>query len=432
MYNIVDVLLVVGLANKLQFFELHNTIRRAMKSPFHETMIGSSAFYESFVFSELDKVEQKVRYGIVSEGKLSFTKDEVSKFGHIVGATKDKKPIQPIQISAKDFTSITRQFPGAYVKSPEAQLILDGSAIIDLDATSMYPSNITQGNISFDCYIARVVPPNIYKIIKNVLQPCLGTGMLPPGLNLQVQNMVKTYVEIQDIDSKNETIAKVYYTVLSLFEKLINSDRTFDEICNPKDDQSSLLLRTMLIPLLDLFYHIHHEYREYNMWVYDYLNYVDPNSKNPTDNKELMKQRYPDGVWVIFNPNNSNTYMKQLSIDEIYEFINQEIISLSGCMFVKHRKKMGLFVDMLNDFKQLRSHHKKLRDTYVRGTKEYKLEDNNQNVFKRLMNTCYGLYGMSNFRYSNHWLSTSITTNSRYILKCCMAITEKYLPTIGQ
>lgn len=425
LYNIVDVLLIVGLGNKLQFFDLHNTIRRAMKCPFSSSIIGSSALYDSFVFSELDKDGQRVRDGIIGESAISFDKDYISKFGSIKGTSKSKE-VLPCSISGKEFINVTRKFPGAYVKQPYPEIIADNSMIIDLDATSMYPSNILQGNISFDCYIARVIPPQCYSTIK-LLNMYLGTREYPIALMSNVQKMVTDYVNDKGITPKSENIQKFYYTTLALFARLMESNKTFNEICHPSCTTDSLLLRNNLIPLLDVIFTIHPTSQVYNDFVYDFVYKTEENQPDKFDNRNILKQIYPDGVWIIFNPNESNTELKQITIDELFDLVKKYSISFSGCMFLKHIDKKGLFVDMLINFANLRKHHKNLRNTFEKGSREYKFEDNNQNVFKRLMNTSYGLYGMSGFRYSNHWLARSITNNSLHALKVAMYLGEDYL-----
>ena len=67
-----------------------------------------------------------------------------------------------------------------------------------------------------------------------------------------------------------------------------------------------------------------------------------------------------------------------------------------------------------------------LSPEWSKETKQ-KFENKNQNVFKRVMNTCYGLYGMSGFRYSDNWLARSITNNSLHALKIAMFKAEEYL-----
>lgn len=424
-YNIVDVILIIGLDNKNKHVDIHNTVRRAMKCPFHTSLLGSSAFYDSFVFSRLDSTNQKVRCNITTEGNLSFAKEYTEQFGPIKGSSKVKE-LLPIQIGSKEFVGISRKFPGAYVKQPNPEIIANNSLVIDLDATSMYPSNILQGNISFDCYIARIIPPQCYSTIK-VLMGSLGTGKYPPSLQVTVQKMVRDHVNDKKLSPKNENIQKFYYSTLSLFAKLMESGKTFDQICNPRSSEESILLRTILVPLLDIIFTIHPTSPVYNDFVYDYVYLVDKSKSNWQDNRDLMQAKYPDGTWVIYNPNESNTSMAHLTIDQTFEYIQQNSISFSGCMFLKHSVKKGLFVEMLTEFGNLRKHHKKLRDTYTEGGIEYKFEDNNQNVFKRVMNTSYGLYGMSGFRYSNHWLARSITNNSLHALKVAMYIGEDYL-----
>lgn len=422
LYNIVDVLLIYALNNKLQFFDLHNPIRRAMKTNFHNSIIGSSALYDAFIFSRLDSENKRIRYGLTSETNVSFTKEYTSRFGNV---RYKNKVFEPCAITANDFSKITKKFPGAYVKQPNAEIINDGM-IIDFDATSMYPSNILQANISFDCYIARVIPPQCYATIK-LLKQHLGKSHFPPALIGNVQKIVEDYIDNNSVTPKTENFLKFYYTILSLFTKLLETGKTFDDIAIPQSAEESLILKNLLIPLIDIMFTIHPSSNVYNDFVYDYVYKVDMNKPDWQDNRDILKATYPDGVFVIMHPMDSNTELKQITIDELFDLVQKFSISFSGCMFVKHSEKQGLFVNMLTEFADLRKKHKNLRNTFEKGSEDYSREDNNQNVFKRLMNTCYGLYGLSSFRYSNHWLARSITNNSLHALKCSMYIAEHYL-----
>ena len=595
LYNIVDVVLILGLSNKLQFFDLHNQIRRAMYTPLQASIIGSSALYDSFIFSQLDKDNKKIRCNMVTENSVSFPLEYTSQFGEIRGARK--KPLPPIKITAKDFQSTTKKYPGAYVKLPYPEIIADQTMIIDLDAslppwevihikrndetktvqigdynylpgdlaltwddnnnicykpilgkvehdwnswlitfqveiqnklyecqvtdnhsifgiksnqlfpilddsqeisnldyisiklidanileigdwivinsgndkivlgkiknkiqdfytgkvydisvdeterffagtgigahnTSMYPSNIKQGNISFDTYVARIVPPQCYPTI-NLLKKYLGSNtQYPPAVFSNVQKYVTDYADTKSVKNKEETIQKFYYIIRSLFKVLLDSGQRFEDIAVPQTDQNVLLLKNILIPLLDALFTIHPLSEIYNTFIYDYVYDGMINYDNIFENKEALKRKYNDQVWVILNPNECNTQLIPMDIDQIYNFIQQYSVTFSGCMFLKHDVKKGLFIDMLTDFAALRKSHKKLRDTYEKGSQSYKFEDNNQNVFKRLMNTCYGLYGLASFRYSDHWLARSITNNSLHALKCAIYKGEEYLTNL--
>lgn len=421
LYNIVDVLLIYGLQHKLQFMELHNTIRRAMKTPLQNSIIGSSAFYECHIFSELTDQNKKVRYGLTTEGSISFSKEYLSRFGPI---KSKQKLLQPRDISAREVASVTKKFPGAYVKQPYPEIINDG-IVIDFDATSMYPSNIIQGNISFDCYMARIIPPQCHKTI-NLLKTYLGTGQYPQALISSIQYTVELYVDKNDINPKGEAIQLFTYTMLGLFQKLMDSGKTLDQLFHPTTTEESLLLKNILLPLLDTIYTTHKDSTVYNPFVYDWV-YMEP-LINDVNNIRALQQKYPEGVYLVTNPMDSNCEVNQISLPDLAIIIqNQWSLSFSGCMFMKHKDKLGLFLEMLMNFADLRKEHKDKRNLYKKGSSEYKFEDNNQNVFKRLMNTSYGLYGLANFRYSNHWLARTITNNSLHALKCSMYFIEQYM-----
>ena len=64
---------------------------------------------------------------------------------------------------------------------------------------------------------------------------------------------------------------------------------------------------------------------------------------------------------------------------------------------------------------------------YPQGSESYEFWDARQKTVKIVMNSTYGLMGLSVFRYSNHWLAKSITVQGRLTLKIAQIIGEKYL-----
>jgi DNA polymerase elongation subunit (family B) len=136
LYNIIDVCLVQRLNKKLKHIESHNLLRRLMKTPFSKSMTGSSALFDTYVNYVLNKDGWFTRFGIVEETSMSISEDELADI-YIPKAMK--KTIK--DVSQQTFRNVTGRYPGAYVKESKAQVITSKDGIIiDLDASSLYPS----------------------------------------------------------------------------------------------------------------------------------------------------------------------------------------------------------------------------------------------------------------------------------------------------
>jgi DNA polymerase elongation subunit (family B) len=389
-----------------------------MATPFHSSMVGSSALLEHIIFYNLTKDNKVIRYGINSELSKSIEAEELQSFPPI----RNKKGVAlkvnkiPARGPKTSYSAIINKFPGAWVKDPDSKIINDGSIIIDLDATALYPSMILQSNISFDSYQARIIPPVCYRTL-SLLESFLGKGNLPlPQLASTLAPMIFAYVDREQEASKEELSTNIYYTLLYLFNQLEISKIKYDNLIQPTNTKESIALKTLLIPILDIMNNIHHESEKYNNFAYDkvFLPYQD------------LKQKYPH-IYILHYPNEANSYIKKYPLDEGLSFIQTKTMSFAGTLFSKHDEKMGLFADFLQRMKNMRTMYKNKAKEYQIGSIEHNYNDARQKTVKIVMNTTYGLYGLSTFRYSNHWLARSITNNGLITIKAAQYVAEEYL-----
>ena len=419
LYNIVDVLLICGLNRKNRHIELHNSIRRIMKCPFHNSIVGSSALFDHFVFYNLSMENKVIRANMNTEMSRGFKKEDYSKFP--IPRNKRGKPQKvPAKIDARgnatSYSTIINKFPGAFVNKPRPRIINDGSIVLDLDATALYPSMILQGNISFDSYQARVIPPFCYSTL-HVLEECLGRQQYPPSLIATIEKFALDYVYREDEGSKDALATNVYYIALLLFDMLARENIEAHHIYEPKTTKGSLLLKTVLVPLLDIINTIHpHNIHKHNPFAYKKIIY----------SYDEVAAEYPY-VYILYHPNESNAYIKKMAIADAYPEIGKYQMSLAGTLFTQHKDHMGLFADFLLRMKNMRNSYKSQLKTLDKDSVEYEFNDNRQKSVKVVMNTTYGLYGLSTFRYSNHWLARSITNNGIFTNKLAQSITESLL-----
>lgn len=416
-YNIVDVALLTGIDEKLKHIDLHNMLRRLMKTPFSMSLRGSAALFDSYVYYKLKDEGKLVRFATGEELNISISEDEIKKI---------KKPASLVKkwtikkIDDKLFKVVTNKYPGAYVKDPKPGITTpkDG-IIIDMDATSLYPSMIKQFNISFDSFFGRIIDPITYKtieLLKNVINK---RKELPQQIyTISLANFAKNYTERMSPQNKKEYKQIVYLIASYLLTKISNFDTNIDDLFHPKTFKNYIMLKRYFIQFIDLIEEIHDEAREYNTFCYDYI-----------INNDISNQ--PQGLYIIENIMEPTIRITRILTEDLEQYLkdNELIITLTGCLFDKHEKNPGLFIPFLNRMYQLRKEYKKKRDEYPEDSEEYKFYDMRQKSTKIVMNTTYGLYGLTrgNYRWGNKWLAKTITTQSRLTLKISQIAGEMFL-----
>lgn len=412
LYNIVDTILVRKLDHKLKHIDLQNLIRRVMTSTFSQSLSGSSVIFDTLVFRKLLEAKKFVRFGISNEQTKSL---EVADIQDFPIPYNKKWQVKPVKISSKQYQDITTKYPGAFVKSPHPMIINDGSIVIDLDATALYPSLILQNNISFDSYKARILPPCTYKTIQ-LLNSVLGKSNYPTALPDSLLKMAISYADTKDITRKKATITNIYYILMYLFQTLQKANLPFSQIIQPKTDNEVILLKTYLIPLLDVINLIHPANLDYNQFVYDYL-------FMPSDD---LTKKY-NIIYVIHNVNSSYINVQPHSLLETLDLFKKYSGTLAGTLFNKHEEHTGLFTDFLNQTGNLRGVYQKKMLAAEKGSDDYIFNNARQKSIKVVRNTSYGLYGQKSFRYSNNWLAQSITNQAVLSIKMAQYLTEQHL-----
>ena len=138
-YNIGDVALCARLNEKLGHIELHNMIRRDMKTPLSYSLRGSSAIFDTYVTYELACSNKKVKWGVIDTINNKITQQDINEFPQPINK-KMKWTIN--SVDEAELRSKLFKFPGAYVKDINFKLITPKDGInIDLDAASLYPLN---------------------------------------------------------------------------------------------------------------------------------------------------------------------------------------------------------------------------------------------------------------------------------------------------
>lgn len=408
-YNIVDVALCSRLNEKLQHLDLHNGIRRRVKSAFTHAMIGSSALFETFIYSQLSDKNEMVRCGVINEDQYKIDKDVLSSLPKL--ATK-KGEIKPDTITARDLVKYTRKFDGAYVTVSSPRVIKGNKLIIDLDAASLYPSMIMQHNISFDSYRARVLPWPCIKLLTFMEKN--PTQLLSNGVVNNLKNSFESYVKRESISPQGKSLRDLFYITMYMLKQIQDSRIPIHDIYKGVTDEARTILVKYLLPLTDIINNASEHRQNYNHFIYDYVFGED----------DLHIKNHPF-VYILKNANSSSKYIDKVTPQEAIEYLSQYSLTLSGVACSKHDEFLGMFTGILSNLKELRTAYRKRAAEFQKGTKEYQLFNNRQASIKVLMNSVYGVYGLSSYRYSNHWLAQAITTQGRLTVKLAQFEAER-------
>lgn len=409
-YNLIDVVLCNKLNKKLKHIDLHNSIRRTLKNSFTKSLIGNSTSFDSYVLYENLNLNKYIRFGMATETSKSINKEELIIYPKMVDK---KKIIDPSDIDSDEYIDLVSKFKGAHVNDPTPRIIKDGSLIIDLDASSLYPSMMLQSNISFDVYRARIIPPVTYKFL-NILEQRVGKQLLDKELINSIHDLCIKFVYDEDVTDKIKTKRNLYYLILHLLQKIFKYSKNIENIYNPKTDSDQYLLKFYLIPLLDILSFIHPNSKSYNDFVYDYL--FDFNN---------LKNIYSH-VYVLEEPISTKQKILKLSVDDCLNLISSYSTTIVGTCFEKHENKLGLFTNLLTELFSKRHFY---QNEMLKNDENYSFYNSRQKLIKTIMNSIYGVLGLRSFRYSNHHLAQSITAQGQLSIKVAQFITENYLKT---
>ncbi len=414
LYNIIDVALCVRMDEKLKHIESYNLLRRLMKTSFTASLRGPSILFDTYVNYKLNEEGKYTRFGILEEISLSISEDDIST---LYIPKMMKKTIK--EVSQNMYKSIIGHYPGAYVKNSNAQILTSKDGIIvDLDASSLYPNMINQLNISFDTFFGKIIDPLTYNFMSVIEKPLMAKIGIPQNVYINLYEMIVKYVDILKAQNKGDYIQNCYIVMAYLLNQISSHKKSLNQILDPQNIEDYIILKRYFLPLIDLFDDIHPRSKEYNSFCHDYL----INNELPQiQHLYIIENILKPTIKIIKIPTKSfENYLKE----------NNLIISLSGCLFVKHEIKKGLFTDFLKNLKEFRNNYEKERDKFQKGTYDYNFFEMRQKAIKITMNTTYGLFGQANYRFSNKHLAKSITVQGRLTLKVAQIIAEMYLESL--
>ncbi len=412
LYNIIDVVLIKKLNEKLKHIESHNMLRRLMKTTIGFAMRGPAMLFDTMTQSRLSEQHKFTRFGLVQETSNMVSAPKVSQ----IYKPKDNKIKWSIEDIPPDiYRKIISRYPGAYVKEGRNKVVsLADGITIDMDATALYPSMMLQYNISFDSIFGRVIDPICYDFL-NLLDKILGKQVdRPTGIYNKFLEYAKIYTNRISPQNKGNYIQYVYLILSSLYDKLIQKKMLLTDLMNPKTRQQYIVLKLYLLPLIDLLTEVHMRAEEYNTFGHDYI---------------LNQKTNIRHIYVLQNIAEPTINIQKIMVDEFGDYLKSNNVSfnIAGTLLYTHEHKTGLYNNFLTEILALRHHYKTLRDTHPEGSPQYQFFDMRQLATKIVANTTYGLMGQATFRYSNKWVAKTITVNGRLTLKISQICGEMYL-----
>lgn len=217
--------------------------------------------------------------------------------------------------------------------------------------------------------------------------------------------------------NRNNAKQHYYYLMCYLYRKILDSGYSLSDLMEPKDMNQYIVARTYFNNLLEVMEMANPDEKEYNHHAYKWI---------------INGEDFEEPLRIIENFNEPSYRIITLDGKHFGEYLkdNKLGITISGTLFKIHEEKLSLFYTFLNELYSLRNQYKKKMYTFDKGSFERAEYNRRQLTTKVIMNSTYGLLGMSSFRYSNKWLAKSITVSGRLALKTAQFYAEKYINAV--
>ena len=257
---------------------------------------------------------------------------------NIVFQSFPKKEIQKLSFHTRTL--------GAFVQEPVPSvvgLLLD-EVIASVDAKSLYPTTMVNGNIGYDSLFARVYDASIIgstiEYIKQIHQKRVNDPSVIEkaciAFKKNLQAIVDDYVSRKSVNNASEVkkFTAEYYIVL--FYKLLTFRGSIENIFRPQTDEEYVLCKSCLYPLLEMLTFTSKKNPGYNVTCCNYI-----------FRHKDFKQMYKDQVFYLFdNINSTKTRFLVLTMDQWIEYYATKFnINPYGTLFYRHYDYKSFEVD---------------------------------------------------------------------------------------
>ena len=240
---------------------------------------------------------------------------------------------------------------GAYVQQPVPQVVgLSPTEVVgSQDAKSLYPTIMVLMNIGYDTLRGRIYD---MAIVGNLLNAIRMLHELPLDrlkerqssildLGSKFNMLAKEYAESGNLPSKIakgtfvEYVDKYYKNII---RQLVEYRGNFQDILQPKDNETYFLLKSCLYPLLETMTWIHKLNKGYSQVAVDWVFY------NHTFDDKYKDKKF----FVIHNINSVSSQAFILGLDDMKNHIlTQYIINPYGTYFDKHCNNLSFEVNKI-------------------------------------------------------------------------------------
>lgn len=249
-----------------------------------------------------------------------------------------KKDIQKLAFHVKTL--------GAFVQEPNPGVVGLGlnEVIASVDAKSLYPTSMVNGNIGYDTLFARVYDAAIIGKTIEYIQQIFQKRVTDPSavdksfiaFRKNILQMLEDYISRNKADKAAElkNFAPDYYA--TLFYKIVSYRGSLENIFRPQTDEEYVLCKCCLYPLLETLTFISKKNLGYSATC---CNYIFRHTE--------FDRMYKDQVFYLFdNINSTRTRFLVLNIDQFKEYYATKFnINPYGTLFYKHYDLKSFEVD---------------------------------------------------------------------------------------
>lgn len=235
---------------------------------------------------------------------------------------------------------------GAFVQEPVPNVVglLPNEVIASVDAKSLYPTTMVNGNIGYDSLFARVYDSQIIgstiDYIRQIYQKRITDVSVIDkacvAFKKNIQAMVDDYTSRKSVNNASDVkkFTADYYIVL--FYKILTFRGPLENIFNPQTDEEYVLCKSCLYPLLEMLTFISKKNPGYNVTCCNYI-----------FRYNHFKNMYKDQIFYLFdNINSTKTRFLVLTMDQWIEYYATKFnINPYGTLFYRHYDYKSFEVD---------------------------------------------------------------------------------------
>lgn len=235
---------------------------------------------------------------------------------------------------------------GAFVQEPNPGVVgLNANEVVaSVDAKSLYPTSMVNGNIGYDTLFGRVYDSMIIgktieyiqQIYSKRIKDASVVDKAVIAFKKNLSQMLDDYISIHKPDKAGElkNFVPIYYG--TLFQKIVSFRGSLENIFRPQTDEEYVLCKSCLYPLLETLTFISKKNQGYSNTCCNYI------FRYPE-----FKKLYKNELFYLFdNINSTKTRFLVLNMEQFIEYYATKFnINPYGTLFYKHYDLKSFEVD---------------------------------------------------------------------------------------